>query len=264
MSKYHFDWNSNHLLKKIFIGLVSCELFIFGMDILLNHYKLVKIGAVRRLFNITREDGVSNFFSSFQLMMVGLVAFVIYWLTREIYDNRHWFLDKGWLVIAGFFTFMGFDDATKFHERMGTTAKKIFANDSARDLASPSIFETFGSYAWQIVFGPFFALMGLFMLWFLLKNLYDKKSKYLFIGGISLYVVAVGMDYVEGFGTGPYEGIGAALDLSAKKVRHLSKAYEETFEMFGTTLFLMSFLRHGFHLIRSNMGLEVKVDGQSS
>lgn len=265
MSKIQFNIESPKLLKQLFVVLVSCELFIFFMDILLNHYKLVRIGAIRRLFNITREDGISNFFSSFQLIAVGLALFMVYAVSKKIYENQSWIQEKGWLILALFFTFMGFDDATKFHERMGTFAKKIAGagGRSVEDLGS-SIFDIFPSYAWQIVFGPFFFIMGLFILWYLLKNFKDNTTKLCFIGGLSLYVIAVGLDFIEGMGEVPYQGVADAIGITARQARHLSKAYEETFEMFGTTLFLMAFLRHLFFLTGLGNPLELFFRNKSS
>ena len=265
MGKAEFHISSDSVLKRLFIILVSCELFILVMDILLNHYRLVRTGAIRRLFNITREDGISNFLSSFQLLMVGAVLFLVYFLSKKIYDNKSWIEEKGWLILACFFTFMGFDDATKFHERIGTFAKKIAGGGmrSVEDMGS-SIFDIFPSYAWQIVFGPFFFCMGLFILWYLLKNFKERSTQVLFLGGLSLYVLAVGLDFIEGMGEAPYEGIAQATGSTAKKIRHLSKAVEETMEMFGTTLFLIAFLKHLFFLAGLHKPLQLFFSDKSS
>lgn len=252
--------NSDHFIKRVFWALVGCELSIFFLDILFNHYNLVKIGALKRLFNITREDGLANFFSSFQLIVVGIVLFLIYWASKKNKNPKSFIDEKGWLILALFFTFMGFDDATKFHERIGSTAKVLMKAGEMRTVASPSLLESFPSYTWQLVFGPFFAAMGLFILWYLWKNLYDQRSKKMFVAALVLYVLAVAMDFLEGLGTGPYQGVAESLGLLPKKVVHLSKAYEETFEMFGTTLFLICFLRHLFWLFKGSRGLELKVN----
>jgi hypothetical protein len=252
------QFHAETLLRRLFFTLVGIELFILGMDLIFNHYQLIQIGALQRLFNITREDGLANFFSSFQLICVGAVLYLVYLTTKT--RTRRWrnLETRGWLILSAFFTFMGFDDATKFHERIGTTADVLFDGES-REIASAAgagLLDFFPSYTWQLVFGPFFAAMGAFILWFLWRKLQDDRARLLFVGGLALYVIAVGLDFVEGLGTSPYQGVAHALSLTPAEARHLSKAYEETFENFGTTLFLICFLQHLLEMAKDGVLLE--------
>ncbi len=267
MAALRFVWNSNLFVKRVLIALVFCSLAILFADVLLNHYKVIKIGAVRRFFNITREDGIANFYSSLLLVANGVTLLLVYWFNKVARIPRT--VNYGWLLLALFFAFMGFDDATKFHERVGTTAKIIFSGesrsvvadtttDAADETEDQSVFEKFEGYSWQIVFGPFFAAMGLFILIFLWRNLSHKNSRILFISALAFYVMAVGFDYVEGFGTEPYEGIAAYLNITPKKVVHLAKAIEETFENFGHTFFLVCFLTHFLNQLKAAKVVELK------
>ena len=60
-------------------GLVTVEIAIVMLDALVTELGWVPIGAARRLFNITREDGVANFFSSFQMLAVALLQYSAVW-----------------------------------------------------------------------------------------------------------------------------------------------------------------------------------------
>ena len=101
-----------------------------------------------------------------------------------------------------------------------------------------------------MIFGPFFMAMGIFLLWFLWKELSSKRLWYWFLVGISLYVIAVGLDFVEGLDVGFYKDAGIAGFFSTEdyRIRHMSKTLEEFLEMLGTTIFLTIFLKNLFRL----------------
>ncbi len=269
MATLRFVWNSNLFVKRVLVAMVFCSLAILFADILLNHYRVVKIGAVRRFFNITREDGIANFYSSLLLVANGVTLLLVYWFNKVARIPKA--VNYGWLLLALFFAFMGFDDATKFHERVGTTAKIIFSSESRSVIADTtsdvsdetddqSVFERFEGYSWQIVFGPFFAAMGFFILIFLWRNLTHTHSRILFISALAFYVMAVGFDYVEGFGTEPYDGIADFININSKQVVHLAKAIEETFENFGHTFFLVCFLNHFLNQLKAAKVVELRAE----
>jgi hypothetical protein len=68
--------------------------------------------------------------------------------------------------------------------------------------------------------------------------------------GISLYAVAIGLDFVEGLDSEPYEGIAGFFSTEEYRIEHLSKTLEEFLEMLGTTIFLIVFLKNIFGLSR--------------
>jgi hypothetical protein len=84
------------------------------------------------------------------------------------------------------------------------------------------------------------------------KELSSRKLWYWFLVGISLYVIAVGLDFVEGLDGELYEEMGIADFFSTHdyRIRHMSKALEEFIEMLGTTTFLIVFLKNLFRLSR--------------
>ncbi len=248
-----FTLKPNIIICRVFWLLLGVELLIVFLDVFVNHYKWSSIGAIRRMFNITREDSLSNWFSSIQIITVGTVLLMVTFAGKkkiEIPEMRKFYC---WLGIAIFFIYMGIDDAIKFHERIGTAFKTIFKHPEG--VIEPGIMDKaysfFPSYSWQMVFGPFFASIGLFILWFLWKELSSKKLKYLLLVALTLYAIAVGLDFVEGLDSSPYKRIAEYFGTKEFRIRHMSKAVEEFFEMFGTTIFLTLFLRHLFNISNS-------------
>jgi len=88
------------------------------------------MGLVRRLFNITCEDGIPNFFTSFQMLATAVVLLLITIIVRgqSLGSNSKVFF--GWAVITGLFFYMGFDDVTKLHERIGTWGSSLATGPS--------------------------------------------------------------------------------------------------------------------------------------
>ena len=106
-------------------GLVTVEIAIVMLDALVTELGWVPIGAARRLFNITCEDGAANFFSSFQMLAVAAVLLLITLVIRGQNQGSRPKLVWGWALITALFFYMGVDDATKLHERMGTIFSEL-------------------------------------------------------------------------------------------------------------------------------------------
>ncbi len=255
----NFSLKTDVVIRRVFWCFLGIELLIVFLDVFVNHYQWCSVGSIRRMLNITREDSLSNWFSSIQLIMAGSVLWLIAFAVRkQMQDYKKKFYC--WAGIGSFFIYMGIDDAIKFHERIGTAFKTLVSRSA--ETSGPGILNSahnaFPSYSWQMIFGPFFMAMGIFMLWFLWKELLSQKLRDLLLVAICLYVLAVGLDFVEGFPrTGkhrgqeiskPYEGIASFFSTEDFRIRHMSKVLEEFLEMFGTTIFLTVFLKYLFRL----------------
>ncbi len=250
-----FNLKPDAITKRIFWCLLGFELFIVFLDIFVNHYDWSPVGAIRRMVNITREDSLSNWFSSIQAISVGTVIWLTAIAVRKQMQGDHYIRKfYGWAGIGTFFIYMGIDDAIKFHERIGTAFSILFfgRDDSLNRGLLGSAYDVFPSYTWQMVFGPFFVSIGIFIIWFLWKELSSRELWCWFLVGISLYVFAVGLDFIEGIDGKPYEEMGIAGFFSTHdyRIRHMSKALEEFLEMLGTTIFLIVFLKNLFRLSR--------------
>ncbi|MGR3294522.1 MAG: hypothetical protein ACUZ9M_10980 [Candidatus Scalindua sp.] len=251
-SQLNFILKPDVITRRIFWCLLGFELFIVFMDIFVNHYEWSSVGSIRRMVNITREDSLSNWFSSIQAIAVGAVIWLTAICVRKQMQGSHYKRTfYCWAGIGSFFIYLGIDDAIKFHERMGTAFHVIlFDDDTSNEGVLGSIYDSFPSYTWQMVFGPFFMAIGIFIIWYLWKALEPRRLWYWFLVGMSLYAVAVGLDYVEGLDSEQYEGIAGFFSTEEYRIEHLSKTLEEFLEMLGTTIFLIVFLKNIFRLSR--------------
>jgi hypothetical protein len=249
------------LAARVFVGCVLVELALVALDYHVNYGRLAEIGAIRRLFNTAREDGLASFFGVTQTAFVALTAWLVARTTRLRGDGRR--RTAGWLVLTGFFAYMAIDDGSKLHERVGTAVEHLSVRGGL-----PSAFP---SYAWQVVFLPFFAALGLFTLVFLWRELRDWTGRSCVLVGLGLFVVAVGMDFCEGLDPkhpwNPYAWIARRPGIEAlaqarfqrpafDTALHFSKSIEEFFEMLGTTFLWTAMLRHWSILVR---GMRIRI-----
>ncbi len=249
---FSFNLKPDVITNRVFWCLLGFELIIVFLDVFINHYEWSSVGAIRRMVNITREDSLSNWFSSLQAIVVGSVIWSTAIGIRKQMQSNHKRRFYCWAGIGSFFFYLGIDDAIKFHERVGTAFKVLlFEKDETSGAGlSGFIYDNFPSYTWQLVFGPVFMSIGIFLVWFLWKELLSRKLWNWFLVGLSLYVVAVGLDFAEGLESGPYDGIADFFSTHVYRIRHMSKALEEFLEMLGTTTFLIIFLKNLFKLSR--------------
>ena len=232
------------LIMVLFFVLVGAEVFFVVADAVINVGQLTELSPVRRFFNITREDGVASWFAVTQTWMLGMTAAFIYILVRAG-DSTRW-RRAGWAIIALFLIYMAMDDGAQFHERIGTSVKTLLHGDDADSGTRVAGF--FPSYSWQLVFLPVFASFGLFLLWFLNRELRSARDKQILVVALGLLGLAVVADFFEGLeinhSLNLHGWILMTWDLSEYEVRHYSKSIEEFMEMLAMTLLWIVFLRH--------------------
>jgi hypothetical protein len=76
------------LAARVFVGCVLAELTLVVLDYHVNYGRLAEIGAIRRLFNTAREDGLASFFGVTQTAFVALTAWLVARTTRLRGDGR--------------------------------------------------------------------------------------------------------------------------------------------------------------------------------
>jgi hypothetical protein len=241
--------SSRRLLAAVLVGCVAVEVAFVLLDFFVSFDQGSDVPAIRRLFNITREDSLPGWFGPVQTLLLGLTLWLVWGVERRRRPGE--WATAGWALVASFFTYMAIDDGSKLHERLGSAF--------SRGIEVGSTLDAFPSYGWQLLLLPAFALLGLFTLVFLWRELGDRTGRLLLFGGIGCFAVAVGLDFVEGLDPGlrdhPYRWLGRELDLYRvsrqrfglspyEVIAHVSKAIEETIEMFGTTLLWIAVLRH--------------------
>jgi len=238
----------------LFLICLAIELGLVACDAVITYGKATDLGMIRRLFNITREDGVASWFAVTQTAFVALTTWAVVAVVRR-QEGRSSRRVVGWVMIALFFSYMSMDDGSKFHERIGSAVKKISQEKEDSESSKPSepslltaLIETFPSYGWQLVFLPFFVGAGLFMLFFMKREFHGPGLLLMFIAALALYGFAVALDFVEGMEPehplNIHEHIRAAFDLRMYTVRHFSKSLEEFIEMLATTMLWVVFLTH--------------------
>ena len=255
------------LAGRVLAVCLAIEVTLVALDYHVNYGRLSEIGAIRRLFNTAREDGLLSWFSVTQTAFVALTLWLVA-LTERWRGADRWRV-RGWLVVTAVFVWMAMDDGAKVHERVGTATQVLAEHGSAMG----SVLATFPSYAWQVVFLPFFAAAGLFTLVFLWRELGDATGRALVLAGIGLFVVAVGMDFCEGLDRNhpwnPYAWLAGFQGVSAftrarfhrapyATLVHFSKSLEEFAEALANTLLWTAVLRHW---ARTAPGLRIRFEG---
>ena len=253
-------FDPSHLIGHIFIICVLAEVTLLVLDYHVNYGRWTEISPIRRLFNITREDGLASWFAVTQTLLVALTLWLIFICVRNRGGSR--WRTIGWLVLALFFTYLAVDDGAALHERLGSTFREMQTHASDGQDAKTwgaTLLEIFPSYPWQIVFMPIFGAVGLFILVFLWREFGDRSAKALLAIGLSCFVLAVGLDFIEGLKRDHpwnlYTLISNTFELddftrrrfnhsAYTTLRHFSKSIEETIEMLGMTVLWVVFLRH--------------------
>ncbi len=252
------EWFPYRVLLFCFLA----EVAIVALDYFVNYGRATEISDVRRMFSTSSEEGLGSYFAVSQTLLVAVTLGLLTWVKRASGASR--LVWGGWLVLALFFAYMSVDDGVKIHERMGTVYKVV------RERANMPASE-YPSYFWQILFLPFFGAMGLFMLVFLWVQLADRRSRMLLVLALTLLVLAVGLDFVEGLSerhpANLYTMILDRWDIEEytrvrfkrsgfETLRHFSKSIEEIFmEALANSLIWYIALRH---LVCSSSELRVQ------
>ncbi len=239
----------------LFAFVLVIEVFLVLLDIFVNYGKFTDIGAIRRLSNIAREDGVATWFASTQTFFAGLTALLIYMVSRKA--GKPIF---GWLIIALFFMYMAIDDAAQIHERVGTAFEVIAKREGEGLLAS--ILNVSPSYPWQLIFVPVFGSIGLYMTYFLWRELNVSGSRILVIAALACMAVAVGLDFIEGLDKqhpwNIYTMLKEFYAVESYTVWHFAKVAEEFLEMLSISLFWLVYAKHLLHLLKQQ-GVRVDI-----
>lgn len=218
-----FKVNPKAVSRKIFDYCISIEVTIALMDIFLSYYPhklnwhwMKYLGDS---FNITREDSIANWFSATQSFVVAIILLFLCLYSR----GQSKFIVRGWGMLSCFFAFMAFDDATMFHERLGTTLKGV----TAKFIENPS-------YDWQPIIAPFFGIAGFAMLYFLFNQFRGFEQRRNVLIAFTCLAIAVVLDFIDGMKIQAF---------SVYDISHFMKLFEELLEMIGNTIFLVTFLR---------------------
>ncbi|WP_147434092.1 hypothetical protein [Mariprofundus sp. EBB-1] len=260
--KQHLNVDADHVSRQLLMILVGCELMLVLLDIVINYMEIIPYKSMHALFNIAREDGLAGWFMTSQTMIAALVLWFIYYLSHHI-DGITAFYRRSWLILALFFSYMSADDGAVIHERMGTMFEDMMANPDA--LTDPGLLtrwlDLFPSYEWQFLL-PIFALIGLYMLYFLWKVLGVSRALIMVLAAFSSLSVAVVLDFIEGMppehAYNLYSWLKQTYMLEDYTVDHFAKSLEESLEMLGISLFLAVFVAQIKLMLPENFSIHLQ------
>lgn len=250
-----FTIAARRLVWLVFLVCVAIEIILVLLDYHLNYGRGTEIGALRRLFNNTREDGLGSWFAVTQTTLVALTLWLVVAVARRMHSRG---VALGWVILALFFSYMALDDGAMVHERVGTAFKELHRQEGAASWRG-RVLAAFPTYAWQLVFVPVFGALGIFMLAFLWRQLVEPWARLSVVAALGCFALAVGLDFVEGLEPDHpwnlHAWLARGLDLEAfsrarfrrgafHAVGHFSRSLEETLEMFANTLLWCVFLQY--------------------
>ncbi len=238
--------NARRLPLRVFIFCLLAELLLVLLDAVVNYAEYSSYGTIRRLFNITREDGLATWFMVAQTLIAGLVLWLIFFVQRGRSVGR-WRI-TGWGFLAVFFTYMSADDGAKIHERFGTMFKQSYGSGKYADSSGllDQLQQLFPSYEWHLAALPLLVGAGLFMLFFLWREFHTRGERLTLFAAAACMALAVGLDFIEGLedehAWNAYVWVHNVFDLRGSFIRHFAKSLEEFLEMLAISLLLMLFL----------------------
>ena len=96
--------------------------------------------------------------------------------------------------MTGLFFYMGLDDATKLHERLGTVFSGLVTGPGYQPNPGfwGQLYDCVPCYTWQLIFGPIVAAAGLFVVVFLMRQLPALYIKLLVCAALGLFAIAMG------------------------------------------------------------------------
>jgi len=242
--------NVGRLSRRLSLVCLGAVVFLWWLDYYVNYSEWTNIGAIRRMCNMTREDGLASWFQITQTLLTGLTALLV-WASVRGKSSDRWHV-RGWLVVALFFLYLAVDDGAQVHERVGTA----FDTLRERGIGPGTLFP---SYAWQILFVPLLGGIGLFMFAFLWGVFGSRGARLAVLLAIALQAAAVGLDFQEGLSAehplNVYSAIVNRWDFTEfadrefgetpfDTVTHFSQSLEEGIEMLSISIFWALFVRH--------------------
>lgn len=240
----HITFDYNIPVKNLLAAIITIPVFLFFMDSIGIAYQLDIPKKLRILFDITLEANIPTWYSSLIAFFTGLAGLLI---VEHYYSLKNYSKTAVWLVISAFFIYMSMDDTSQFHERVATVwAQNAKATNSG---TASALVNSFESYYWQLLFLPLFAGVGLTMLYVIKTEFKVKQAQWFFVLGLSCFVLAVALDYIDGVDS-YYEYIIQQTGVNFRALEHFSRAIEEMIEMLGVGFIFIALLLH-----RENLAL---------
>ncbi len=223
----------------LFFDLLVIALYIFCVlpAVTENHQTLWS------LIDLDQEANLTAWYSSAKLLGLAIISYLIYNAEKNLPDGNtrsSWM----WLIVALIFLLLSADETASIHETIANTIMKqasigvdiretVLGGDTYKD-----------SFAWVLLLAPFILAVSVFFLVFFYKKFSSSKTTLaLAVTALACYLLAVGSEatiYIA-----PTFAEFTAADTLQYRI---SIGIEESGEIIGTTLFLLTFLRYRLSL----------------
>jgi hypothetical protein len=235
-----FEVNDYVLPKKLFWSLwfVCCGLVV--CDSVLTFHDVTGYYVFNRVFDMTREESIPNWYASILLFCIALTCVLTYAIQRLRVERQ---VAAPWLFFGAFFTFLSMDDGAKIHERLGSFFRELAEEGDGMFTTFQPLLEAASTYSWQIFVLPVFLFCAFFMLLWGFNNIsVGETHRWIILGGFFI-ATALGLDYFEGLVDNEViELEGRALSVNA--IEHYQRVLEEFLEMTGFICILRGLCVH--------------------
>ena len=210
-----------------YLWLVCCGLVV--CDSVLTFHDVTGYYVFYRVFDMTREETIPNWYASILLFCIALTCVLTYAIQRLRVERHE---AAPWLFFGGFFAFLSMDDGAKIHERLGSFFRELAEEGDGMFTIFQPLLEAASTYSWQIFVLPVFLFCAFFILLWGFNNISVREThRWIILGGFFI-AIALGLDYFEGLVDNEVVDLeGRAL--SAYAIEHYQRVAEEFLEMTG-------------------------------
>ena len=212
----------------LYLWMVCCLLVV--CDSALTFHDVTGYYVFHRIFDMTREESIPNWYASILLFCIGLTSLLIYVVQRAKGVLRS---DASpWLLFSGFFIFLSMDDGAKIHERLGSFFRELTEEGEGIFWVFQDVLDSASTYSWQVFVLPVFLFVGFFMLLWGYQHVRNLETQRWVLFGSVCIALAIGVDYFEGLVDNEVVSLeGRAF--SEDTIAHYQRVIEEFLEMSG-------------------------------
>lgn len=229
------------VIRRLFLACLLFQVFLVLADYVFNYLDVFDERAIRRIWNIAREQSIPSWFSSILAQLLGATVLLIAILERHA---RRFSVTLAWILAGLFFFWIGIDDYAEIHERLGGALERLAGID---DDGSDDAVRFNPSFSWHTFIAPVYALFSLGILALVGLSFWRRRLLPYLVIGFGCWAVAQGIDFVEGLDTAEqlYDWGQDTFGVERRYgVTHTVKVVEEILEMLGTTFLWIGFLHY--------------------
>ena len=228
-------------IRRLFLACLLFQAALVVADYVFNYLDVFDERAIRRIWNIAREQSIPSWFSSVLAQLLGATVLLIAILERK---TRVAWATLAWILAGLFFFWVGIDDYAEIHERLGGALERLAGVD---DDGAAEVVLFNPSFSWHTFIAPVYALFSLGILALVGHSFWRRRLLPYLVLGFGCWAVAQGIDFVEGLDAAEqlYDWGQETFAIERRYgVTHTVKVVEEMLETLGTTLLWIGFLHY--------------------